>query len=502
MMHISIEKKCGVLLLVCFCVNICYLSYKITNPLRELEHGFRQCQTAVSAYWLKKEGIRLDYQTPIMGSDWRIPIEFPSYQIVVALFSSVSSLSIDLCGRIISIAFFYGSLAVMYGIINFLFSYKALSYCILSFTLINPIYLFWPRAFLYETTALFFSVLYLYFFLVSIKNKNLVIYIACIIAGALSSMTKITTFCIFILPAFVYVFIDKKEKIKWLYFFISICIPVAMSLLWNSYTDTFKNQHLIANVLNAKNHLDAWILWEFSERINIETWKKIFTDSLFIVKLFPFFILLYKLKYWLPAMFCLLFWILGPALFTRLYYVHGYYNIANSLFLSAFVGFIFYSILIKGDILSRWVCFFLFAFIAYTYHHKHSFYFKQSLETDYTDIFYTSNLVKRYVKEGESFMVMHHDWYADLPYYAERKCIMIPGWFKLNEHSISKLEEKVITDKVIGIALRGDLPSKDSDTYKAITSLGFDPEHPIAISEDQYWWHWYVKKNLFSVGLK
>ena len=39
------------------------------------QHGFRQTQTALAAYWLLHGGDWLAYETPVLGSPWSIPME-------------------------------------------------------------------------------------------------------------------------------------------------------------------------------------------------------------------------------------------------------------------------------------------------------------------------------------------------------------------------------------------------------------------------------------------
>src|SRR6185312_13793564 len=63
-------------------------------------HEFRQLQTAVSTYWMKQDGFRLDYETPLFGPPaWSIPMEFPVYEWCVAKLSRATGLPLDQSGR-------------------------------------------------------------------------------------------------------------------------------------------------------------------------------------------------------------------------------------------------------------------------------------------------------------------------------------------------------------------------------------------------------------------
>src|SRR5215468_4517134 len=60
-----------------------YLAVGFDRPIYE-QHGFRQTQTALSAYWILHGGPWLAYETPVLGAPWSLPFEFPTYQLVVA----------------------------------------------------------------------------------------------------------------------------------------------------------------------------------------------------------------------------------------------------------------------------------------------------------------------------------------------------------------------------------------------------------------------------------
>ena len=47
-------------------------------------HEFRQHQTALSTYWMRETGYKLDYETPLFGPPWSVPMEFPVYQWITA----------------------------------------------------------------------------------------------------------------------------------------------------------------------------------------------------------------------------------------------------------------------------------------------------------------------------------------------------------------------------------------------------------------------------------
>ena len=65
-------------------------------------YEFRQLQTALSIFWMQREGFHVDYLTPLFGPPWSIPLEFPTYQACVAGLSSLTGLPLEQTGRLVS----------------------------------------------------------------------------------------------------------------------------------------------------------------------------------------------------------------------------------------------------------------------------------------------------------------------------------------------------------------------------------------------------------------
>lgn len=74
------------------------------QPLLE-SHGFRQPQTALSAYWLRDGADFLRYITPALGYPWSVPFELPWYQWLAAHLSALTGLELDPSGRLVSLIF-------------------------------------------------------------------------------------------------------------------------------------------------------------------------------------------------------------------------------------------------------------------------------------------------------------------------------------------------------------------------------------------------------------
>jgi hypothetical protein len=117
-------------------------------------HGFRQAQTAISVRYLLKGGSWLAYETPVLGPPWSIPFEFPLYQWIVALVVKSGLLPLEQAGRFVSESFFFSSLYPLFKILGLLNLSKRQRYYILALFCVSPLYIFWSRSFMIESTAL------------------------------------------------------------------------------------------------------------------------------------------------------------------------------------------------------------------------------------------------------------------------------------------------------------------------------------------------------------
>jgi hypothetical protein len=127
-----------------------------SQPLLEHE-AWRQTQTALTSYWMMREGCSLAYQTPVLGYPWEIPLEFPIYQAIVAFIAALGNFPLDPVGRWVSFAFLAACLWPAWQISRRLALPPMAVWIFAILLLSSPIYLFYGRNFLIETTALFFT---------------------------------------------------------------------------------------------------------------------------------------------------------------------------------------------------------------------------------------------------------------------------------------------------------------------------------------------------------
>ena len=129
------------------------------------EHSFRQAQTAYSAYFFTRGGPFFSYETPLLGYPFSMPFELPIYQWLVGKFSLLSGLALDPAGRVVGRFFFYLALLPIDSLLRHFRVARIPRLASLTLYLFSPLYLYWSRTFMMESTALFFGLASCYFFL-------------------------------------------------------------------------------------------------------------------------------------------------------------------------------------------------------------------------------------------------------------------------------------------------------------------------------------------------
>jgi hypothetical protein len=125
-------------------------------------YGWRQTQTALSAYFMLHGGPWLVYETPLLGPPWRIPHEIPLYQALVVSLASATGLKLEAAGRAVALVSFYAALGSGYLLLAELGISARRRLLMLAFWLMSPLY-FWSRTFMIESTALFLCLTFLAF---------------------------------------------------------------------------------------------------------------------------------------------------------------------------------------------------------------------------------------------------------------------------------------------------------------------------------------------------
>lgn len=462
--------------IVCLGLNSYFSSVGFNNTLVD-RHQFRQTQTAISCYYLHKEGLKLSYQTPVLGKPWEIPLEFPTYQFLVVFLKKITGIKLDLCGRIISLLFFYLSLFSLFSLLKEMKFSLSERLFFSSFILLSPTYIFWSRTFMIESLSFFLSITFLVLMLKSIKNESLLLLFLTCLIGSLAALTKITTFFIFCIPAAIYFLIHVKQIFQWSIFrllkiifqwVIIFLIPIILFKIWIYYTDQIKQHNTLAQFLISSN-THQWVFGTIKQRFSIDVWFQImrhskYTIGSFIVLFIGITAMIKNQKFFIFPLISFLIYLTSLLIFTNLYYVHDYYFYANSIFLVFTCAYPIIKLAQshKCHFFSRVI---LLSSLALMIHGYIQLYYPYQANNNK---FFSplTKAIKRRTSPSDSIIILGFDWDPVIPYYSKRKALMI------RPHKMYQLDSPEAQKAFQSIASKHNI---------FITSNHFKNTHPVVI---------------------
>lgn len=405
-------------------------------------YEFRQLQTALSTYWIAQEGWQLDYPMPLFGPPWSAPMEFPTYQVIVAALHHATGLPLEQAGRLTGIVFLFACLPALYDLLALAELKPSRRLVVLAVVLTCPVYLFYARTFLIETTALCFAVWFLALFRRALQSPQRGWIAATILAAGLAALTKITTFLVFGLPALalaVDAFGQARRAAKpaasarrvLAISVVTAAISLGLAWWWNHHADGVKDSNPLTGFLTARE-MQAWNFGSWALRLDWSFWVHLQENivshnlaegamalALFCVPFAP------TRSRWIAAVAVLGFFS-GPLVFANLYHLHDYYFAANALLLTGAAGLLLAAAwddprLPRG---ANWLALglvFVFQWHAfyrgYYSHHRNPAPPPPELAAVIRDAVPADGVV----------LIYGADWDPLLPYYFQRRALMVPG---------------------------------------------------------------------------
>ena len=420
----------------------------IDKPIVTDAHAFRQSQTAITVQTYLNEGYSLfDYQTPVLGYPYQIPMELPTYQTIVYGFMKVFSLeNIDVAGRVVSILIFYISAILLFLLAQNIFRNSKISIATFLIYILLPFNIFWSRTFMIDYLSVTFALGYILFFLYFLQStdkKKILFLLLSILFGVLGATTKITTMII-TAPLMIYFttnefFIDYKKHLKliellkqnWLkYLSISLVaiLPLISGIAWVEYADYIKSQNVFTQFLTSEA-LGSWNYGTMEQKLDISKWYKVFKnfDSIFLgIAIVVILATKHNIKISL-IMIATIF--ITIAIFFNLYHEHTYYLISLMPFYALLIGIAIAQINIK----QKWVNIALIATLivsiissivsilpnmkADNYNHPYSI---------------TGKALNAVTENNDNIITYGFDWTSVYLYSANRKGMMLRG---VNEYN-------------------------------------------------------------------
>lgn len=328
------------------------LLYAGQPPLER--HAFRQTQTALTAYWFLRDGFSLAYLTPVGGPPWQIPFEFPFYQALVALLSGTTGLSVAAAGRLTSCAFLLACLPPMATIVRRLGLPELVFHAFVAIALSSPLYLFWGRSVMIETTALWLAVMTLRAWVVAEDERwTPVSWAGFTVFATLAMLQKVTTALPMLLVLVAVHGLRELGRLRgrdvppavlvrrlaWVA--LAFATPVATAAAWVAWTDAVKAASELGRELTSA-HLAEWNWGTLAQRLSAPLWREVLWTRLFLENLGGVCGVVLLLAAVLArdavpvrriALVAIALGITPLLMFPNLHRVHDYYQSANALFL-------------------------------------------------------------------------------------------------------------------------------------------------------------------------
>lgn len=480
------------------------------NTLYSDRHPFRQSQTAINCFYMLQTGYTLDYQTPVLGSPWRVPFEFPLYQWAVVWAVKFFHAALDPSGRGVSVAFYLLTLIPMYFVAQALKVAPAHRLIFLILMLVSPFYLFWSRAFMLESTALFLSMSCLACTMQYDWRRTAsthifpfaLLLLPAMVFGIFAAMVKITTFFPFGLAIAIFM---ARNGVRWplpirlpwrrideslIALAISVGIPVLAAFIWTAHADHVKGLSPVTTYLQSYNaNMATEIFGTDAQRFSWETWSDLLgrggtlAAPEWTLWLGCLAVIGITRRRWKEVAVLVFLFVSAPFVFLNLHQEHDYYMYANGVFLLGAVGF---SILALFEAQHHLLVGFAgLLIITLASMSEFSAYYYPMMAKNNNTLHSVISVIGRTCDPDSVVVYLGLDWDPTLPYYTQRRAFMLPSWINLSEDDVRKELETMQSQGVkIGcIVEEVDAMRKEDRAFMLVTmkGLGMDTSKELPV---------------------
>jgi hypothetical protein len=402
--------------------------------------GFRQSQTAIATKYIVEEGPMLRTRIPVLGPDWKVAFEFPTYQHLVAAFHLVSGLPLDVSGRLVSLLCLLAALPALWIILREWGLSPPLRWLLIAAYVSSPLTIFISRTFLIESCALMLTLWFIAGSMRYLRAPNRSSLLLLLLTGLLAAVTKFTTFSIgfgFIVlwSGARYLLHNSDRPAPPLRHTAVLCGAVASMILtavaWKSFLD-FHWERFPATTHFAEN-IHSWNFGTIEQRFSGEFWGRFvehginnvtFTPLLWLITIPLFALATYRWR--VLALCAFAAWLSGPIVWANLFYVHNYYYYANS-----WLGFIWIVTSLAG-VIDRWqalriplqACAWVVVVAFFIQYPQSAFFKAQKNDWGMPKVAFAQQ-VGTQVGPDEVIFILGDDWSPLIPYYADCHAVMV-----------------------------------------------------------------------------
>lgn len=398
------------------------------------EHSFRQTQTAFSSYMIAEGGPILKYESPVLGPPWSIPFEFPLYQTIVAGVYKATGWKLESAGRAVAKLFFYLSLLPLL-LLGWQYGLRGAALLLpLTLFLLSPLYLFWSRQFMIESTATFFGLAYLASAYRWENTRASRWWIAALFFGVTAALVKSTSYLCYALALGLLfswnTWMEKKLDRRWLLAAGTLLlVPLLAGIGWAKFTDHVKEMNPLAGFITSAA-LKEWNFGTLAQRLSGDFWYKLFRQTIHDS-------IGHRTGWLLSVALALawgrkaaLYWVLSflflvaPLIFTNLHIIHNYYANANGVFLILAIAVLCAQTMLSEKKWARAAGIVLFVSVAVfsVREFMRQPYWQQQIVNDGPVVL--GEKVAAVVAPEKVLLVYGWDWDSTLPYFARRRSIM------------------------------------------------------------------------------
>jgi len=446
-------SKVGYSLLVALAITVAVASvalafwYSDQVPLDLF--SFRQAQTAISAYWMAHDGFNIAYETPVAGAPWAIPFEFPIFQGLVALIARTTGWNLDSIGRVTSFVFLLLCLWPVRAIVARLRLPNAVFLAFTALFLSSPLYLYWGRAFMIETAALWFTVMSVRYFIdIAFDRSTASRSLLFVLFSCLALLQKVTTgLPVLFFLAVVYGVAQLREartlramvttrRMVEIFFYFGVSVIVAVA--WVLYTDRVRAENSLGVMLLSSKitkwnwgTLDQRLSWGLIQTVFLQRVLPSMGSFLGIVLLTLPFVLGSTPKVKRVVLASVLCGVAPVYIFTNLHLVHEYYQTAIEIFFVFGVAVVLGSAVLTrfGQTVFLILTFALVVWNLRVFTTRYLPVIQQSFTGASWDVA-IGRALQREIPEGGQFVAFGNDWSSSFAYLAERKAFTVPPWFR------------------------------------------------------------------------
>jgi hypothetical protein len=478
-------------------LNLAVSAVGFRNSLQEM-HEFRQLQTALTTRSIQESGFHLAYPTPLFGPPWSAPMEFPVYQLVVIRLAALTGLPLEPAGRLVALAFLYLALPACFSLAGMLGLPGPRRWLLPSLILLSPVYIYYSRSFMIESTALCASVWFLLAYIRALVPRAHRWLAAAILFGLIAALAKVTTFILFLVAAAVYtgwlLWRQARGSPGWasptrtaLRALAATVPAVVTGIAWVRYSDAVK----LSNPLSAFLVSDAMSTFTFgtlAQRLTPVFWERITYHSCFAVAspfnltLIALFALILGTASRWRALLLILGFAAGPLIFANLYFVHDYYFYACGTFLLGALVLAWSQLLDLPTFspAAKWSVIGLSLGLQFFTYLENYFPMQRRPQDQPPEI---ATLVAAATKPEDVVLIFGEDWNAMTSYYAHRRTVMVPDGKLRDAEVVNAVLDRFAPGQVTALVVTREMRNYPSYFVPFIQRLHL---HPTAVLVSPY----------------